>query len=240
MFDSLHFQETNLINSPQLQEDQVHLWWMSLSITKKLQEEFVAGLNGHQRQKLDRIKDVHRRQFYVAGRGYLNQLLMHYVGNDSGIELQFGQHGKPSLKNNSKELRFNFTDTCGYGLFAFAWSSELGVDLENTQREGKFERIVQRRFAPEEQYLSSGTMSDFLHCWTRKEAFGKAKGVGLNYPLREHLLCEDMTQNECLLEQEGFYGQQFSIEVEKDKFVACLFSEGQTAKELIGFRLLSN
>ena len=249
MTDRLNFKKTSLIQSPALQEGQVHLWWVSLSISEQQQAEFTAELNEHQQQKVQRLQGEDKKKFYIAGRAYLNRLLRHYVDSGAGINrasdekasiaLEFGQHGKPALQHNLNGLQFNFTDTCGYGLFAFALNNELGVDLENQARQGQFDRVIQRRFSPEEQYLRDLSMVEFLRCWTRKEAYGKAIGKGLNYPLREHIMCSDISSNECLLEQEGFYGQQIVISDSDSTFIACLFSEGQKAKELHAFRLVA-
>jgi len=243
MSEQLHFHSTSNIDSLPLQQGQVHLWLVSLSIDEQKQVEFESVLNERQQQKMQRLKGDDRKRFYIAGRGYLNQLLQHYTGkknSQSAMNLEFGEYGKPSLQANSTDLRFNFTDTCGYGLFAFSLSNEVGVDFECASREGKFDRIVERRFAPEEQYLRDLSMVDFLRCWTRKEAFGKAVGTGLNYPLREYVMCDDLSQHDCVLEKEGYYGQQFSLFVNKEKFIACLFSEGIEAKELSSFYLQSN
>jgi len=116
--------------------------------------------------------------------------------------------------------------------------SELGVDVESTERQGQFDRVIERRFAPQEQYLRGASTIDFLRCWTRKEAYGKAIAKGLNYPLREHVMCSDLAEEECVLSQEGFYGQQFSINNEGHDFIACLFSEGTKAKKLHAFHLI--
>ncbi len=248
MFDQLIFQKKSSIESEPLLPGQVHLWWVSLAITDQQQQNFQTLLSEHQQKKLQRLPDVEKRRFYIAGRGYLRQLLEHYCSEGQNIELQFGEHGKPSLKNNDQQLCFNFTDTCGYGLFAFSLSSELGIDVESAQRKGKFERVVQRRFSPEEQYLSDANTEQFLRCWTRKEAYGKAIGVGLNYPLREHVMCADLALSDFRLENQRWFGQQFSIQQEMksssnngagvENYIACLFSEGDSAKALKSFYLV--
>ena len=239
MSELLAFQETTKIASPSLELGQIHLWWISLSIDKELQKIFTAELNQRQRQKLNRLKDLQMQQFYIAGRGYLNQLLRHYVGPQAPIELVFGEHGKPALRENPRQLCFNFTDTCGFGLFAFALSSELGVDLEHAERDGKFQRIVERRFTPEEQYLRDRTMRDFLQCWTRKEAYGKAIGRGLNYPLRQYSVCEDLSNSDFTVPDNEFYGQQVMINFEQNRYIACVVSQGLQAKQIQAFHLLA-
>ncbi len=252
MFDQLIFQKTSSIDVEPLLHGQVHLWWVSLAITDQQQHAFHALLSEHQQKKLQRLADAEKRRFYIAGRGYLRQFLEHYCSAEQAIELQFGEHGKPSLKNNEQQLCFNYTDTCGYGLFAFSLASQLGIDVESSHRSGKFDRVIQRRFSPEEQYLRDHNVEQFLRCWTRKEAYGKAIGAGLNYPLREHVMCVDLSQSEFKLKNQNWYGQQFSIQQPvceaygdvaknaKENYIACLFSEGENAKTLKTFCLSEN
>ncbi len=238
MSEFLDLQETAQIASPTLEAGQIHLWWVPLSIDNELQKKFTAELNQHQRQKFNRIKSLQRQRHYVAGRGYLNQLLRHYAGRQASIEMVFGEHGKPALQENPQQLFFNFTDTNGFGLFAFALSSELGVDVEHAMRDGEFARIVERRFAPEEQYLQDRSMSEFLRCWTRKEAYGKAIGRGLSYPLRQYSVCEDLSKSEFAVPDGEFFGQQVIINYEQASYIACIVSQGLQAKQIHAFRLL--
>ena len=239
MQEYLQFQETIHIASPELTPGQIHLWWVPLTINDKQEQQFKAELSQRQRQKFDRILDPQQQQFYVAGRGYLNQLLRHYLGEHASIDLCFGEHGKPALRENPLALNFNYTDTNGYGLFAFALTTELGVDLESAERESQFARIVERRFAIEEQYLRDGSVSDFLRCWTRKEAYGKAIGRGLSYPLRECLICEDVAQSEFAIPNEPFYGQQIIIQSDDIDYIACVVSQEAKPKNLLAFHLLT-
>lgn len=153
--------------------------------------------------------------------------------------MEFGRYGKPALKKQNNSLHFNFSDTCGYGLFAFSLGAEVGVDLESAARRGRFQQIIDRRFSPEEQAIIDGQDAEqFLACWTRKEAYGKAMGVGLNYPLDEHVLCDSLAHAVSISSDEKWCLQQLAIEYESQKFIACLASEGAQKKELQAFKLI--
>jgi 4'-phosphopantetheinyl transferase len=249
---SLLFESREKIDSSLIKGGETHLWWLSLDVDESLLSGFQSLLSEKQLKKLERLPSKKKKQRYIAGRGYLYQLLQHYLPSKASRELKFGKHGKPSLKDTSLGLSFNFTDTCGYGLFAFSIDGELGVDVENLSREGSFERVIERRFAVEEQEQLALVSTDqhveyFLRCWTRKEAYGKAMGCGLNYTLRDHLLCIDLSQANFFTKQQTepekdedqkrWCGQQFSIEHNDDKFVACLFSKGSEVKKLKAFQL---
>lgn len=276
---SLLFEPKQKIDSPQLEKGQVHLWWLPLDIDDSLLDRFRSFfsekqlLSKKQCEKLERLPSQQKQHRYIAGRAYLYQFLEHYLPPDASKTLQFGEQGKPSLKDQSLGLNFNFTDTCGYGLFAFSIDGEVGIDVENINRQGNFEQIAKRRFAIEEQQqldlitekqdkhdAVQFLAEQFLRCWTRKEAYGKAIGCGLHYPLRDHLMCLNLSQENFGVKgadqhmKQGCYseltksksdvkswqGQQFSIEQGDDKFIACLFSEGNKVKILKTFQLFQH
>jgi 4'-phosphopantetheinyl transferase len=75
-------------------------------------------------------------------------------------------------------------------LYALTRGRKIGVDLERIQTDFACEEIAARIFAPSENATLAGLPPDlkheaFFNCWTRKEAFIKAKGLGLAYPLNQ-------------------------------------------------------
>ncbi len=132
-----------------------------------------------------RIERVRNR--FVVGRGLLRTLLGRYVGvPGEALELAYGDHGKPFLVQAGP--RFNLSHSGGVALFAFSSSADVGVDVELADRCVDPLKIAGRFFSPAEvgtlrslpEALRRGA---FLTCWTRKEAFIKARGDGLSLPL---------------------------------------------------------
>jgi 4'-phosphopantetheinyl transferase len=73
-------------------------------------------------------------------------------------------------------------------LFGFAATRHLGVDVELVRRFAG-EKIAERYFSPQEITESCrlpAALQDegFFLCWTRKEAYIKARGEGLQIPLK--------------------------------------------------------
>ena len=183
-------------------------------------------------------------------------MLRAYLPADVKIDLALGEHGKPYLQAPVKPLQFNVSDTQGWGLFAFSWNDAVGVDVESLARSGNFHRIIQRRFAPQEQNLVYNASPDsvandqvgqesvdnaaFLACWTRKEAYGKALGVGLNYPTREQVLCSSLQEPVTVTrspDSRQWCLQQLAISAMPTDFVGCVASEGNQPKRLRAFCL---
>jgi phosphopantetheine--protein transferase-like protein len=85
-------------------------------------------------------------------------------------------------------VTFNLSHAGGVALLAFSRSRELGVDVERVRRDLDVDSIARRYFSLHEQrdlatFNSEERYETFFRCWTRKEAYIKAKGEGLSLPL---------------------------------------------------------
>jgi 4'-phosphopantetheinyl transferase len=106
------------------------------------------------------------------------------------VEFAYGAHGKPRLSSrfDRADLRFNVSHAAGLAVFAFARGRELGVDVEAVRELPDADQIAARFFSGHEReaYRALDVRDrplGFFNCWTRKEAFIKALGDGLHYPL---------------------------------------------------------
>jgi 4'-phosphopantetheinyl transferase len=130
------------------------------------------------------------RRFVVA-RGRLRQLLADKLGvRPEAIAFMFGRHGKPALAPPFSEsgLHFNVAHSGELAVYAFSRDGEVGVDVEALRAVADADDIVVRFFSPIEREAYRALRSchkrmGFFNCWTRKEAFLKALGDGLHYPL---------------------------------------------------------
>nr|ASV46661.1 hypothetical protein [uncultured bacterium] len=85
-------------------------------------------------------------------------------------------------------IRFNVSHSGEMALYAFARGRELGVDVEEVRRMEDGLHIAERFFSQAEvavfRSLPEEIRDDaFFNCWTRKEAYIKAVGEGLSFPL---------------------------------------------------------
>lgn len=152
-----------------------------------------------EQKRADRYRFAEHATAYIIGRSTLRYLLHGYTGRSpDSIRFEYGPVGKPGLAGGieGKRLSFNYSDAAGHAIYAFAWNEELGVDLEDLNREVRFERIVLRKFTEAEADANlalpeAERRSAFLACWTRKEGYGKAQGWGIHYPLDSVELCVD-------------------------------------------------
>jgi phosphopantetheinyl transferase len=189
----LNWIDASIDTFPTLRHDEIHLWWLPLQLNPEQIDSALALLSDIQRDKYHRRATDKLKRNYLAGRFYLLSLLGAYVGQKPAeVLLSYSRLNKPRLSDRSLGIEFNFTDTEGYGVYAFSKSRQVGVDLESRFREIDFEAIAERRFTQTELdfVYQDGTLNTqrCIGIWTRKEAFGKASGMGINFKMNQRNL----------------------------------------------------
>jgi 4'-phosphopantetheinyl transferase len=144
-------------------------------------------LSADERERAARFRFDRDRDRYIAGRGLLRRLLAAYTGREAAdLSFRYGAYGKPELEGPGPH--FNLSNSGPLALIALSATAEIGVDLELAQDDFSRERIAERFFSPGEvRDLRALALEEqpaaFLRCWTRKEAFIKARGDGLSLAL---------------------------------------------------------
>ena len=176
-----------------MDKTQVHLWSLDLRLAGSLAAGLEKILSPSEKSRAEKFKFAEHRTKYIAAHGALRQILAAYLEIDpSAVEFTEGPHGKPDLISTSRPLplRFNLSHSHDAALIAVTRGRQLGVDVEHIKRDFAWPEIAERFFsaaevaklrhvAPELQQRA------FFVCWTRKEAYIKAKGGGLSIPLQD-------------------------------------------------------
>jgi len=129
---------------------------------------------------------MHRDRF-VAGRGLQRSILSRYIGvAPAALEFCTTDYGKPALAGEHAAwgIRFSVSHAGTMALYAIAMRREVGVDLEVVKPLPDVFALARLVCSPHEIAMLADTPPAerdlaFLHCWTRKEAYGKATGRGL-------------------------------------------------------------
>ena len=178
-------------NLLELCEREVHVWRASLECVPELARQLEANLSDDEITRAGRFQFVRNREFFIAGRGILRELAGAYLRMaPSELRFQYGPEGKPSIcsKNSDEQVRFNLSRTQGTALYTFARGREVGIDVESIRSDVAKEAIAERFFTQREtaelRTLPTELQAEgFFNCWTRKEAYVKARGQGLQIPL---------------------------------------------------------
>jgi 4'-phosphopantetheinyl transferase len=176
---------------PPLGADDVHVWQASLDVATELADRLAACLDDDERQRAGRFHFRRDRNRYLVGRGRLRQMLGAYLHvAPEGVRFQYSKVGKPALSegSGSADLRFNVTHSHGLALYALTRGRDVGVDVERVRSDLAWNELAERYFAPTEIAELMALPPDrqrlaFFTCWTRKEAYVKALGLGLSVPL---------------------------------------------------------
>ncbi|MBZ5683742.1 MAG: 4'-phosphopantetheinyl transferase superfamily protein [Acidobacteriia bacterium] len=168
----------------------VHLWQRRLDAPGAEVSACYELLSIEEQERARRFRVERPRNEFVLTRGTLRSLLAQYLGSTpQDIRFRYAGHGKPALEGESG-LSFNVSHTNGLALMAFVKQRAIGVDVENVGREVEAERLAERFFSEHERQALRPLGGDelqaaFFRCWTRKEAYIKAKGEGLSLPLHQ-------------------------------------------------------
>jgi 4'-phosphopantetheinyl transferase len=174
-----------------LEREEVHVWRADLGLTAERIQKLWHTLSPDERERANRFRVQKERIRFIAARGALRDILSRYLGVQPGhVRFQYSAYGKPALGNGleSENLHFNLSHSHGLALYAVARGRAVGIDLEYMQANGTAEQIAERFFSPQEvsvlRALPEAIRTEgFFNCWTRKEAYIKARGEGLSLPL---------------------------------------------------------
>lgn len=148
-------------------------------------------LSRDERQRAERFRYVEHRQRYIVARASLRRLLAERLRIAPwAVELVETSYGKPRLApgHGSAGLEFNLSHSGVLAVYAFTSGRAVGVDVELIRQVPDADDLAERFFSSGEIAALRSLPLDrrslaFLACWTRKEAFIKALGLGLSCPL---------------------------------------------------------
>jgi 4'-phosphopantetheinyl transferase len=177
-----------------LPSDEVHVWITEPEQIEepRLLEAYLGLLNPEEREKQRRFHfERHRRQ-YLVSHALVRLTLSRYAPvRPEAWSFVTNAYGCPEVAGQgSPRLRFNLSHTDGMAVVAVALNMEVGVDVEDAQRQGETVGLAGRFFAPTEaralQALPGERQRErFFEYWTLKEAYIKARGMGLSLPLEQ-------------------------------------------------------
>jgi 4'-phosphopantetheinyl transferase len=167
----------------------VQLWWARRDALTLDRE--VADLPADERATVDRLFFEADRRTARLARVMVRWVLAAVAGR-APAEWQFARnrYGRPTVTNlpaDAAGLTFNLSHTRQLVVCAVGRHAELGVDVEDLTRRAPL-HLARRYFSAEEAAELSRHPAErqhrrFFEYWTLKEAYIKARGLGLSLPL---------------------------------------------------------
>ncbi len=177
-----------------LDSQQIHLW---LTFCDAITDTGVLAryrdlLSEQERSQADRFHATRDRHRHLVSRALLRTTLSRYADiPPEGWTFATNSHGKPAVDNDdprARRISFNISHTGNLIVLGVCADRALGVDTEDTHARTRLLEIAERHFAPAETAdLRALPVAQrplrFFRYWTLKEAYIKARGMGLSIPL---------------------------------------------------------
>jgi 4'-phosphopantetheinyl transferase len=173
-----------------LAEDEVHVWRTSLGQSASASARLQLILSSDELERARRFYFEPDFRRSVIGRGWLRLLLGRILDlPGESLRFEYDSSGKPRLiATQEQRLQFSVSHSGSLILIAIAKGRAVGADVEKIRTDLDLDDVAARFFSiKENEHLGSliglGKYEAFFTCWTRKEAYLKARGVGLSVPL---------------------------------------------------------
>jgi 4'-phosphopantetheinyl transferase len=181
----LNWQPWGTNGTPALPAGVVHVWRIRLGQSRALADRFCGWLDEAERQKAGRFHFDRDAVSFVLTRAHLRMLLGSTLGLDPRtVRFEYGPAGKPLLPP-ADGLWFNVSHSGKFAVLAMA-RHRVGIDVE---------RMRPIDLAVAKHYFSAAEcrailalppgerQAAFFRCWSRKEAYLKARGDGIGFGL---------------------------------------------------------
>jgi len=174
-----------------LAKNAVHVWYVLTDEVRDpaLLERHRALMTPDERARHDRFVFPRDRHQFLVARAVIRSLVARYLDIDpAACAFEVDRYGRPSLRGPAAAaLAFNISHTTGLVACALARVPEIGVDVEYTARAVGLD-LARRFFSPDEADALEALPEEaqrarFFDYWTLKEAYIKARGMGLSLPL---------------------------------------------------------
>ncbi|MDG2304331.1 MAG: 4'-phosphopantetheinyl transferase superfamily protein [Candidatus Binatia bacterium] len=160
----------------------------------ELVDRYQRILSAEECERGNRFQFDRDRHSYLVTRVLVRTVLSHYTGVDpTAWGFEKNSYGRPSIAYppSARRLRFNLSHTTDLIACCVARQREIGVDVESLERTNVRIELADRFFSPAEAAdLRSrpAWRTRFFEYWTLKEAYIKARGMGLSLPIEKFTL----------------------------------------------------
>lgn len=172
---------------------EVHVWYVRLEspVRESTLTTFRGLMNAEERSREAGYRFDRHRHEYTVTRALARTTLSRYAAVDPRAWVfRSNAFGKPEIASPipTIPLQFNLSNTDGMVVCAVTSGRDVGIDVESLRRLGPTVEIAEQYFAPREildlRALAADAQPErFVAYWTLKEAYVKARGMGLSIPL---------------------------------------------------------
>lgn len=179
----------NRVSRLSLHEKRLDVWYGKFESFLEKKQQYETYLSFAEQTRIKQFYFDRDRLAFIIAHGALRFLLARYLNREpSEFKFRFNLHQKPFLDEDS--LQFNLTHTRSAFAIAITKKSLIGIDMECFSRGTDWAKLIPYALSEQEQnYIYQQPCAEqplaFYRCWTRKEAYLKALGIGLTQPLKK-------------------------------------------------------
>jgi len=176
---------------PSISGEEVHIYYVSISSVENQIPILKNYLTDEEEKKIMKFIFEKDRKCHMISRSVLKDILSRYLSiKAEDVIFTYNDYGKPFLGNkiNNAEINFNLSHSGDMIIYAFSTGRSIGVDVQEIRNMDSTDDIFKRYFSDYENSIFDTLPVElktgaFYSCWTRKEAYVKAHGSGLSFPL---------------------------------------------------------
>lgn len=145
-------------------------------------DDFVGNLPQNRIEKLNKLSLIDDKKLSVGVYLLLEKALSKFNIKLNDFPLVYNEDGKPYLSNNNTFISLSHSGN----FVAVAISDfEVGIDIQQIKDVNVLINKIAYNEADENYYKIRKNEHTSLEIWTIKEAYSKAKGLGLKLPLKQ-------------------------------------------------------
>ncbi|HEY3922934.1 MAG TPA: 4'-phosphopantetheinyl transferase superfamily protein [Acidothermaceae bacterium] len=151
--------------------------------------EAIQRLTAHEQRRASDIRLERPRRSFVVGRLLLRSTVARIAGvRPEEVVIEVEPSGRPVLTGALSRYFVSIAHSGAHVVVAVA-NEQIGVDVEELRQSAPSPQLMARVCSPDELRLLEHMNEDdraagFMKVWTRKEAYGKAIGVGIGFGLQ--------------------------------------------------------
>lgn len=223
-----------------LPDTEAHVWHADLRMPPDQIDSLYGLLDPEEQARASRFRVRTPREEFVASHAFVRLALGKYLEIEPrDVHFEINENGKPEVASGAN-LRFNLSHTHGAAVLAIVRQQPVGVDVERIREDTEAMELAERFLSPAEvDWLRSqpvsGRVAAFYTCWTGKEAYMKACGMGLSTPLARFSVIPRPGEDEMRLEVPDAPEQSASWSIRQldlDTNLSCALAV-QNGKQLI-------
>ena len=148
------------------------------------------------------------RNTYITSHAVMRLILGRYAQQlPQLLEFAYSKHGKPTLAHGIP-FHFNLSHTRAYALLGISSLCQIGIDIEIIKPTRDILAIAKRFFSDSEYHWlahmdTKQRYENFFQLWCHKEAYLKARGLGLQGGLSSFSLSKEDLLATCCIEDDN-------------------------------------